>query len=59
MNVTRAVRRLERAGAAAIQLEDQVIPKKCGHFAGKAVIDAEEMERKMRAAPTRAAATTR
>ena len=43
VNVTHAVRRLERAGAAAIQLEDQVFPKKCGHFAGKAVIDSEEM----------------
>ncbi len=50
VNVTHAVRRLERAGADAIQLEDQVMPKKCGHFAGKAVIDAEEMERKLQAA---------
>jgi 2-methylisocitrate lyase-like PEP mutase family enzyme len=50
VNVTHAVRRLERAGADAIQLEDQVSPKKCGHFAGKAVIDADEMELKLRAA---------
>ena len=50
INVMRVVRRLERAGAAAIQLEDQVFPKKCGHFAGKAVIGVEEMEGKMRAA---------
>ena len=50
VNVTHAVRRLERAGADAIQLEDQVMPKKCGHFAGKAVIDADEMELKLRAA---------
>ena len=50
INVMRVVRRLERAGAAAIQLEDQVFPKKCGHFAGKAVIGADEMEGKLRAA---------
>src|SRR3954447_10337056 len=50
LNVWQTVRRLERAGADAIQLEDQVMPKKCGHFAGKAVIDADEMELKLRAA---------
>ena len=50
VNVTYNVRRLERAGASAIQLEDQVFPKKCGHFDGKAVISAEEMEGKLRAA---------
>jgi 2-methylisocitrate lyase-like PEP mutase family enzyme len=50
VNVMRVVRRLERAGAAAIQLEDQVFPKKCGHFSGKAVIAVEEMEGKLRAA---------
>ena len=50
INVTQVVRRLERAGAAAIQLEDQVFPKKCGHFSGKAVIPVEEMEGKLRAA---------
>ena len=50
INVMRVVRRLERAGAAAIQLEDQVFPKKCGHFAGKALIGTEEMEGKLRAA---------
>jgi len=50
LNVVRAVRALERAGAAAIQLEDQVFPKKCGHFAGKAVIPADEMVAKIRAA---------
>ncbi len=50
INVMRVVRRLERAGAAAIQLEDQVFPKKCGHFAGKALIGVEEMEGKLRAA---------
>jgi 2-methylisocitrate lyase-like PEP mutase family enzyme len=43
LNVARTVRTLERAGAAAIQLEDQVSPKKCGHFSGKAVIPATEM----------------
>jgi 2-methylisocitrate lyase-like PEP mutase family enzyme len=50
LNVVRAVRALERAGASALQLEDQVFPKKCGHFAGKAVIPAAEMAAKVKAA---------
>jgi 2-methylisocitrate lyase-like PEP mutase family enzyme len=50
LNVVRTVRALERAGAAAIQLEDQVFPKKCGHFAGKAVIPTAEMTAKLKAA---------
>ncbi|MDA8268875.1 MAG: isocitrate lyase/PEP mutase family protein [Actinomycetota bacterium] len=50
LNVQRAVRLLERAGAAAIQIEDQVAPKRCGHFDGKEVIEAEEMVQKVRAA---------
>jgi 2-methylisocitrate lyase-like PEP mutase family enzyme len=50
LNVVRAVRALERAGASALQLEDQVFPKKCGHFAGKAVIPAAEMAAKIKAA---------
>jgi len=50
VNVTRTVRVLERAGADAIQLEDQDFPKKCGHFAGKAVIPLTEMVQKIRAA---------
>jgi 2-methylisocitrate lyase-like PEP mutase family enzyme len=41
------VRLLEAAGAAAIQIEDQVWPKKCGHMANKAVIDADEAVRKI------------
>lgn len=45
-----AVRRLEAAGAAAIQLEDQVFPKRCGHFEGKEVVPAAEMIGKIRAA---------
>lgn len=49
-NVIRTVRMLERAGAAAIHLEDQVFPKRCGHFPGKEVIAAGEFERKLRAA---------
>jgi 2-methylisocitrate lyase-like PEP mutase family enzyme len=40
----------ERAGASAIQLEDQVFPKRCGHLSGKAVIPAAEMAGKIRAA---------
>ncbi len=50
LNVQRAVRLLERAGAAAIQLEDQVFPKRCGHFEGKDVIPAREMVMKIHAA---------
>ncbi|MFZ2856510.1 isocitrate lyase/PEP mutase family protein [Acidovorax sp.] len=50
LNVRQTVRTLERAGANAIQLEDQVMPKKCGHFAGKAVIEQGEMLGKIKAA---------
>ena len=50
VNVVRTVRVLERAGAAGIQIEDQVFPKKCGHFAGKDVIATQEMVQKIRAA---------
>ncbi|VTZ51131.1 2,3-dimethylmalate lyase [Methylocella tundrae] len=50
LNVYRSVLQFERAGAAAIQLEDQVFPKKCGHFAGKEVIPCAEMVQKIKAA---------
>jgi 2-methylisocitrate lyase-like PEP mutase family enzyme len=50
VNVVRTVRVLERAGAAGLQIEDQVCPKKCGHFAGKAVIGVDEMVQKVKAA---------
>ena len=50
LNVRHTVRSLERAGANAIQLEDQVMPKKCGHFSGKAVIPAKEAASKIKAA---------
>ncbi|HTI17701.1 MAG TPA: oxaloacetate decarboxylase [Trinickia sp.] len=50
LNVRQAVRTLERAGADAVQIEDQVMPKKCGHFAGKNVISASEMVGKIQAA---------
>lgn len=50
LNVQRTVRKLERAGAAGIQIEDQVSPKKCGHFAGKEVVAADEMAGKIHAA---------
>src|SRR5690242_5363378 len=50
INVAHTVRILERAGAAAIQLEDQAFPKRCGHFAGKELIRAEEMVGKVQAA---------
>ncbi|MDF1790730.1 MAG: oxaloacetate decarboxylase [Thalassobaculaceae bacterium] len=50
INTHRTVRVLERAGACAAQIEDQVFPKKCGHFDGKGVIPAKEMAAKVRAA---------
>jgi 2-methylisocitrate lyase-like PEP mutase family enzyme len=50
INVGRTVRTLERAGASAVQLEDQDFPKRCGHFSGKSVIPTAEMVQKIRAA---------
>lgn len=50
LNVQRTVRELERAGANAIQIEDQTSPKRCGHFAGKSVVDTSEMVGKIHAA---------
>lgn len=50
LNVRHTVRSLERAGANAIQLEDQLMPKKCGHFNGKSVIPAVEAASKIKAA---------
>ena len=50
VNVIRTVQAYERAGVAAIHIEDQVAPKKCGHMEGKQVIPAEEMVEKVRAA---------
>lgn len=50
INVGRTVRLLERAGAAALQIEDQVFPKRCGHFEGKAIISRNEMVQKIHAA---------
>jgi 2-methylisocitrate lyase-like PEP mutase family enzyme len=50
VNTYRTVQMLERAGADAIQFEDQIFPKKCGHFSGKEVIDIKDMEAKIKAA---------
>ena len=50
LNVMRTVRDLQDAGAAGVFLEDQVWPKKCGHMAGKRVVEAEEHAAKLRAA---------
>jgi 2-methylisocitrate lyase-like PEP mutase family enzyme len=50
LNVQRVIRALERAGAAAAQLEDQEFPKRCGHFDGKRVVPTDEMLGKIRAA---------
>jgi 2-methylisocitrate lyase-like PEP mutase family enzyme len=50
LNVRRTVREYEKAGVAAIHIEDQVWPKKCGFMEGKRIIPAEEMVQKIRAA---------
>ena len=50
LNVQRTVKRLERAGAAAIQLEDQTSPKRCGHLDGKQLVERAEMVGKVKAA---------
>ncbi|CAN5299361.1 isocitrate lyase/PEP mutase family protein [soil metagenome] len=50
LNMQRTIRRFERAGASAIQIEDQVSPKRCGHMAGKAVIPLGEAVGKLKAA---------
>src|SRR4029078_1122153 len=50
LNVARTVREFERVGANAIQIEDQDFPKRCGHLDGKALIPAQEMCGKIRAA---------
>ena len=50
LNMRRTIQILERAGADAIQIEDQVFPKRCGHFEGKEVIPSAEMVAKIKAA---------
>jgi 2-methylisocitrate lyase-like PEP mutase family enzyme len=50
LNTVRAVKVMERAGAAAVQIEDQVFPKKCGHFDGKEIVSLSEMLGKIHAA---------
>ncbi len=50
LNVLRTVKEFEKAGICAIHLEDQVMPKKCGHLDGKKVIPTEEMVNKLKAA---------
>lgn len=50
LNVIRTVQEYERGGIAAIQLEDQIFPKRCGHMEGKQLIPKEEMAAKIRAA---------
>src|SRR5215212_409496 len=50
LNVERTIVELEAAGAAAVQLEDQAFPKRCGHLAGKSLIEPQAMCAKLRAA---------
>ncbi len=59
LNVQRTVRMFARMGASALQLEDQTLPKRCGHLAGKTLVSAGEMRGKIRAAlDARASAET-
>ena len=50
VNVAHTIRMLERAGANAVQIEDQKMPKRCGHFAGKELVAPQEMAAKVKAA---------
>ncbi len=50
LNVMRTVKTFERAGASALQLEDQTLPKRCGHLDGKTLVTTDEMTGKIRAA---------
>lgn len=50
INVLRTIRAYERAGAAALHIEDQLEPKRCGHYEGKEIISVNEMEQKIQAA---------
>src|SRR5438046_5061888 len=50
LNVERTIVELEAAGAAAIQLEDQQFPKRCGHLSGKSLVETDTMCAKLRAA---------
>ena len=49
MNVARTAREMWEANVAAVQLEDQQLPKKCGHLNGKKLVSTEEMVQKIRA----------
>jgi methylisocitrate lyase len=49
-NVARTIQELEKAGLAGCQIEDQEFPKRCGHLAGKSIVDVEEMVGKIKAA---------
>lgn len=49
LDVQRTIRLWEEAGASVLHLEDQAVPKKCGHFAGKQLVSKEEMQQKLRA----------
>ena len=55
LNVERTVRLYEEAGVAGLHLEDQMMPKRCGHLSGKSLIDSASMAAKIEAAVTRAA----
>lgn len=50
LNVRRTIQHYERAGVAGVHLEDQMLPKRCGHFSGKVIVPVEEMKSKIKAA---------
>ena len=54
VNLARAVSEMERANAAAVQIEDQIMPKRCGHLDGKELVDADDMAKKVVAAKSAA-----
>ncbi|MFA4914577.1 MAG: isocitrate lyase/PEP mutase family protein [Burkholderiaceae bacterium] len=49
LDAQRTIKLWEEAGASVLHLEDQAVPKKCGHFAGKQLVSKEEMQQKLRA----------
>ena len=51
LNVMRTVKAYERAGVAGCHIEDQVMPKRCGHFSGKEIVSRQEMVGKLAARP--------
>jgi 2,3-dimethylmalate lyase len=58
INLMRAVREMEAVGTAGIHIEDQVTPKRCGHYEGKEVVDRREFVKKLKRPARRGATRT-